>query len=127
MKKGKKECKVTGCGRVVQHDVYCEAHRGMVDEKRRKNRKAKQSDDVDKIYKTQRWRRVRALQLKENPLCDKCRKEGKVKDAEMVDHIKPIRAGGNAYNMDNLQSLCQAHHNKKTALDNSTQNIPREG
>lgn len=33
-----------------------------------------------------------------------------------VDHITPIRAGGDVWNMDNLQGLCPTHHSEKTKL-----------
>jgi 5-methylcytosine-specific restriction endonuclease McrA len=35
----------------------------------------------------------------------------------MVDHIKPINQGGSIWNKDNLQTLCNRCHNKKSAKD----------
>ena len=34
---------------------------------------------------------------------------------ELVDHIIPIAEGGALYDLENLQSLCAACHNKKHA------------
>jgi 5-methylcytosine-specific restriction endonuclease McrA len=35
----------------------------------------------------------------------------------MVDHIKPIKNGGDLMAMDNLQSLCVSCHNRKKAKE----------
>ncbi|USK87225.1 HNH endonuclease [Peribacillus asahii] len=44
-----------------------------------------------------------------------CIKDGRLTGAQMVDHIVPIKRGGAQLDMNNLQSLCNACHNKKTA------------
>ena len=38
-----------------------------------------------------KWRSARALFLKKNPLCVKCREEGKLTAATVVDHVIPHR------------------------------------
>lgn len=39
-----------------------------------------------------------------------CEYDGCERLAEHVHHMKPIEDGGDRYAMDNLQSLCAAHH-----------------
>lgn len=52
-------------------------------------------------------------------MCVMCKAEGVIKQAELVDHIKPIMDGGEVFDWDNLQSLCHSHHNSKTAKENA--------
>ncbi|MFI8712022.1 HNH endonuclease [Brevibacillus brevis] len=45
-------------------------------------------------------------------------KEQRITQADVVDHIKPIGSYWDLrLRLDNLRSLCHAHHNKKTADD----------
>ncbi len=56
-----------------------------------------------------RWRKLRLLVLRAEPLCRMCAEIGRTSPATVVDHIKPIRDGGtNAW--DNLQPLCKRCH-----------------
>lgn len=55
------------------------------------------------------WRAIRAAQLRKYPMCAVC---GAV--ATDVDHIVPLARGG-THDVSNLQSLCHAHHSRKTA------------
>lgn len=67
------------------------------------------------FYKTTAWKKLRLWHLLRNPVCIECREMGQAAPARIVDHIVPIKQGGEALAQDNLQSLCQAHHNRKTA------------
>lgn len=60
------------------------------------------------------WRRIRLLVLAAEPMCRHCKREGKRTVAVHVDHID-----ADAWNRsnNNLQPLCLAHHNSKTAED----------
>jgi 5-methylcytosine-specific restriction enzyme A len=40
-----------------------------------------------------------------------CQKRGDIVRAKVVDHIRPISAGGHKRDPANLQSLCIQHHN----------------
>lgn len=44
-------------------------------------------------------------------MCAMCQDEGRIRAAEMVHHIKPIRDGG-THEEKNLMSICQMHHNQ---------------
>lgn len=60
-------------------------------------------------------RRARWLQV--HPLCCMCEREGKVRLAQVVDHITPLWAGGADDYDSNGQSLCNEHHDAKTARE----------
>jgi len=72
------------------------------------------------IYKTALWLRLRAEQLRAEPLCRYCTEMGLTVAADTVDHIKPHRGDRDlAFDSDNLQSLCAACHNRHAqAKDN---------
>lgn len=66
------------------------------------------------VYNTARWKRVRALQLRERPLCEYC-PLGKQAIATEVDHYIAIEDGGAVYDHSNLRSSCKSCHSQKTA------------
>lgn len=65
-----------------------------------------------------KWRRIRALFLKQNPLCVAQQPDGLVcnRPATDVDHIVPLRLGGSNQFI-NLQALCHSCHSRKTARE----------
>ena len=69
---------------------------------------------IEPRYNTTRWRRVREQVLQGNPLCVNCETLGLLTVAQMVDHIEPVRLGGEFWAMDNLQPLCNSCHGVKS-------------
>lgn len=70
----------------------------------------------DSVYNQTRWRELREMALKRSKgLCEMCFKENKIEKADVVDHIKELSDGGEPFDINNLQSLCVRHHNKKSA------------
>ena len=70
-----------------------------------------------KIYQSERWKKLRAWKLYDNPLCEMCLKEGKVTPAEDIHHVVSFMSTNDmeqrmflAYDYDNLMSLCKRHH-----------------
>jgi 5-methylcytosine-specific restriction enzyme A len=59
---------------------------------------------------------IRKRLLDHSPLCLMCQKQGIIKAATQVDHIKPLHKGGTD-DMDNLQPLCVECHKVKTLHD----------
>lgn len=62
------------------------------------------------------WRRTRAAFLRDNPLCVHCLAAGRVTEATVADHLDnegPL--GPRGHDHANLQALCKAHHDSKTA------------
>ena len=61
-----------------------------------------------------RWQKIRHNHLASNPLCVECNKMNITKLATVVDHITPHKGNMTLfYDKDNLQSLCELHHNKR--------------
>lgn len=69
------------------------------------------------LYSSAKWRRKRREILNKEPLCRECKKENKITEATIVDHIQPISVGGKKFDNNNLQPLCETHHNRKTAKE----------
>jgi len=63
-----------------------------------------------------RWQKLRAMQLRREPLCRTCKGMGEVVVATEVDHVV-AKARGGINSLGNLQSLCHMHHSQKTARD----------
>lgn len=72
-------------------------------------------------YDTAAWKRLRLYQLKREPLCRFCKKQGIITPADTVDHIKPHRGDKNLFfNINNLQSLDKKCHSSiKQRLEKS--------
>ncbi len=76
-----------------------------------------ETNDYTGSGSTRRWRETRAAKLFADPVCEWTedghrRRCGRL--ADEVDHITPVSKGGDRYDPDNLQSLCQQHHRAKT-------------
>jgi 5-methylcytosine-specific restriction protein A len=71
----------------------------------------------DKRYDTTRWRWMRREGLKREPFCCECGKLGKLEVATVRDHIVPVSLGGDFWSESNHQSLCDHHHNVKSAKE----------
>jgi len=63
-----------------------------------------------------RWQRYRLLFLSRHPLCAECERQGRVTEADVVDHIVPHRGDLELFwRPDNHQALCRPCHDAKTA------------
>nr|DAV69479.1 MAG TPA: HNH endonuclease [Caudoviricetes sp.] len=85
--------------------------------KAKKKEKKLYEEERRKIYKSTRWRKLRALKIAEQPLCEMCLKEGKTTIAEDVHHIESFMSTDDkvlrialAYDYENLMSICKTHH-----------------
>ena len=83
-----------------------------------------ESSENQKIYNKRRgsassrgynhqWQKVARLVRASEPICRMCKKNV----AEMVDHINPLKKGGDRLALDNLQPLCNRCHRVKTIRD----------
>ena len=68
-------------------------------------------------YQTNEWRAIRRQVLQHEPLCRDCKAKGIVKVANVIDHIKPVRLGGEFWETNNMQPLCTSCHNSKSAYE----------
>jgi len=57
------------------------------------------------------WRRLRAVVLRRDPLCPRCRQAGDIEFAIEVDHIDSDPSNNT---LSNLVGLCKMHHGQKT-------------
>lgn len=75
-----------------------------------------------------RWKKVRILQLTQEPLCCICIDDGRTVQATVVDHIVPHK-GDQALMWDgnNHQSLCKSCHDRKTATEDGGFGHKRKG
>jgi len=105
-------CAEPGCPELTR-GAYCARH---VRERQRPRRPDMRGGSTARGY-GYKWQQTRARFLKRYPWC---MWPGCTKPATDVDHILP-RAQGGADDWDNLQALCHAHHNAKTARDGSRQ------
>lgn len=101
-------CRYPGCSnRAEKGSAYCIKH------KKQKERERPTSTARGYNY---RWQKVRKMYLRENPLCVECLRVGIITPATVVDHINPHRGDQDKlWDSDNLQSLCESCHNRKTA------------
>ena len=65
------------------------------------------------FYRMAAWRKLRASVLEQQPLCVQCKAQKRPTVAQMVDHIKPIRLGGEPLDEANLMPLCHHCHQVK--------------
>lgn len=81
-------------------------------------KKTQFSEDAS-FYHTTAWRKLRGVYIKQHPLCEcaDCKKLPVPLPAEHVDHIRPIKDGGDPMSWENLQSLNRKCHNKKSAKE----------
>ena len=63
-------------------------------------------------YNTTQWRKYRRVFLSTHPLCVGC---GAV--ASVVDHITPVRLGGDFWEPSNHQAMCARCHNSKSGRE----------
>ena len=70
---------------------------------------------------TKKWAQARLRWLAKHPFCVECLKKGKLNDGtpkrqNHVDHIIPHKGNMQLFwDTSNWQTLCQKHHNQKTA------------
>lgn len=75
----------------------------------------------DSRYSTAAWQTARKVQLKKQPLCQACQRQGRTTAASVCDHIQPVRLDGNFWDTANYQSLCRSCHQAKSASERTQQ------
>ena len=96
-------CSYPGCGALTTGSSRCDAHAYT------------RPTAAQRGYGAT-WRRKRRRHLLIEPLCRTCKAQGRVTEANTVDHIIPLARGG-ADDESNYQSLCATHHSRKTATE----------
>ena len=110
-KKPKRPCSYPGCPNLTD-GRFCEKHQKQ---ENRRYEKYDRSPEVKKRY-GRAWKKIRDRHMAQYPLCEMCKKQGRLAPAEEVHHIKPLSMGGT--NDDgNLMSLCKVCHSEITAKE----------
>ena len=65
-----------------------------------------QRERSSELYHTYRWTRLSRAFRQSHPLCAECARNGRLKAAEVVDHIVPFPVCRDFFDEGNLQSLC---------------------
>ncbi|WP_128102798.1 HNH endonuclease [Paenibacillus sp. DCT19] len=108
----KRFCSKQGCKSYATEGRYCEAHQDQVHSYDQHRGTA-----AERGYDS-RWRKARDGYLKKHPLCVTHWKQGYVKEATVVDHIKPHRGDKTLFwDRRNWQGLCKQCHDVKTAKE----------
>lgn len=69
-------------------------------------------------YGTPQWKKLRAHQLRQEPLCRMCKDMSRIVAASVADHKIPHKGDAALFfDAQNLQSLCATHHNSTKARD----------
>ena len=71
-----------------------------------------------KLRGSQRWKKVRAIKLARDPLCEDCRKHGRTEPATQVHHVEPlVQRPDLAFDPVNLMSLCTTCHARREGAE----------
>lgn len=115
--KPKRPCAQPGCPELVR-GRYCDKHAREHAKYYAKEYERTKRDPAAKKKYNAAWDRIRAAFLNAHPLCEECRREGRLTPAALVHHVKPLSEGG-THAAGNLMSLCGACHSRLHALDGS--------
>lgn len=75
--------------------------------------RSKEATGYRRFYKTYKWQKARAAFLNVNSTCVMCAAEGKIRLADVVDHIVPHRGDEFLFwDTSNWQALCKQHHDR---------------
>lgn len=111
-RKPKKPCKAPGCPNLTD-GKYCEDHQ--------LNQRQERASSAERGYDG-RWRKARLKYLKAYPLCVRCKEQGRLVRATVVDHVTPHRGDKVLFwDENNWQSLCKSCHDKKTMKEDKPQ------
>lgn len=114
-RKPKTPCRYPGCPALCE-GPYCDQHKRQMEHEYNTRHRDKESA---RFYSSGPWRKLRAAKLERDPLCEECKRNGRLRPASMVDHIVPIRFGGAPLDLANLQSLCWPCHSAKSIKEGS--------
>lgn len=112
-------CARPGCAALLYGaGRYCDVHKALLwKTQNRARRESPQRAALDSQYRSSSWRRYSRHRLAEHPLCVICQESGQVTAATLTDHIVPTDAGGDFWDPENHQSLCDQHHRAKSGRE----------
>ena len=103
-------CKHPGCPRLISPDRnYCDEHEAL--------HRGDRAGAAKRGYDS-RWQKARARYLRAHPLCVECKRNGRITESTVVDHITPHRGDPILFwDEENWQALCKNCHDKKTMTE----------
>ena len=107
--KPKRPCSYPGCPKLTDGQ-YCEEHQKIITAHYNKHER----DPASRRRYGRAWKRIRDRYMAAHPLCEQCRKSGKLTAAGEVHHIVPLSKGG-THAESNLMALCKSCHSEITA------------
>ena len=110
-RKPKHPCGYPGCPELTDRQ-YCPAHQKLVTSQYNRHGR---TPEMKKRYNGA-WPAIRRGFISAHPLCEMCRREGRVTAAAEVHHIVPLSAGG-THDESNLMALCKPCHSRITARE----------
>jgi len=107
MRKAPRPCRYPRCPELTENSSgFCEKHK-QADRRRYEQER----EPAHKRGYTWTWHKLRAMYISRNPLCEECRENGRIREAEEVHHVRSIvEAPELKQSMDNLRSLCKSCH-----------------
>lgn len=106
-------CRHPGCSELVHGSSLCAAHTQQRSTTYRGSAERKQ---LEAFYNSSRWRATSVAYRRRHPVCAHCFEKGIARACDVVDHIVEIRDNpALGYVQSNMQALCHACHNAKTA------------
>lgn len=69
------------------------------------------------FYHSSRWTRLSRAFRESHPVCERCRLNGIIVPATVVDHIIPAELCSDPFDITNLQALCEKCNLSKAAED----------
>ena len=107
-RKPQRPCQHPGCPKLT-NTLYCPEHQRQEDYH---YNHFQREPETNKRY-GRAWKRIRDRFIKAHPLCEECKKAGKLTPAEEVHHVLPLSCGG-TNDVHNLMSLCKECHSRIT-------------
>ena len=105
-RKPKRPCSYPGCPELVE-GRFCKKHE---QEEARRYEKYQRDPETRRRY-GRAWKRIRDRYIKARPLCEECKRNGKLTPSEEVHHIIPLSEGG-TNKQKNLMALCKSCHSR---------------
>ena len=80
-------------------------------------------------FSTRRGRRLRDAKLREvDWLCERCREQGRLTEADHVHHVVALEDGGDPFPLlSGLEALCEDHHKQTHGAKPKVRVDPRTG
>jgi len=106
-------CRHPGCPEITRHrSGYCKLHRIEQCKRWRREQEANRPSASKRGYGKD-WQRLRNWFIQRHPVCEICKKEGRLTPAEVVHHIKSVKERPDLrLEQENLQALCFDCHEK---------------